>query len=172
MAEVSSMFTMGMNPCIGLVLWSKEMCAVGHFHDWEKTPIAQCGVVVKQFCRVSSPNSRRAVIVMATVTEPDKAWHSEAMKVDLDKVVPLAYEVVKPAAVANVKISLKDGKLDYNFAYENGTKLARTPIDNWTARPTGADFLVIGVFGSPDKIQYVKGNQPEQLNQVLTIALA
>ena len=108
MAEVSSMFTLGMNPCIGLVLWSEEMCALGHFQEWDT--IAQCGPVVKHFCKISSPGLRKAVIVMATVTKDNlkfkSAWHSEAMKHDLDKLIPLAYQVVKPAETANVKIRL------------------------------------------------------------------
>jgi hypothetical protein len=61
----------------------------------------------------------------------------------------------------------------------DGTKLARTPNEAWTARPPGAakippeappetkGFLVIGVFGN-EKIQYVKGNQPDQLKDTLT----
>lgn len=174
MSKVSSMFTMGMNPCIGLVLWSEEMCALGHIHDWETTPIAQCSVVVKHFCRVSSPSKRKAVIVMAKVGDGEeaarKAWHSEAMKVDLDKVIPLAYQVVKRGDPADVKISLENGELDYTFKNGDATKLARMPKEDWTGRPDSQQnkFLVIGVFGPNNTIQYVKGDQPEQLEQVLS----
>ena len=89
------------------------------------------------------------------------------MKVDLDKLAPIAYEVVKPAATANVKPTLEDGKLDYKFPYEKGTALARTPSDKWTARPYSAGFLVVGVFGFSNKIQYLQGDQPEQLKEAL-----
>ncbi len=172
MAEVSNMFTMGMNPCVGLVLWSPTMCALGHFHDWET--IAQCGVVAERFCEVSSTGQRKAVIVLAKgAQEKGNAWHSEAMKGDLEKLVnPLDVEVVRPAPSgegAKVKIRLKDGKLVYYFAYEKGTSLLRTPAEDWTAKPQAVAFLVVGVVGpGPDKILYVKGDQPVQLKLALS----
>ena len=40
---------------------------------------------------------------------------------------------------------------------------------DWVTDPTGkaTDFMVIGLYGSSNTIQYVQGNQPEQLNDKL-----
>ena len=40
MGEVACMYTLGLNPCIGLVLWDRKSCVMGHFDGLET--IDQC----------------------------------------------------------------------------------------------------------------------------------
>jgi hypothetical protein len=171
MEEVSSMFTVGMNPCIGLVLWSPTMCALGHFHDWDT--MGRCGVVIKHFCKVSSTGQRKAVIVRAKgEIHGGSAWHSEAMNVDLEKLLkPLTAEVVRPAPPgesAKVKITLEDGNLNYGFSGQSSTSFVRTPVEDWTSHPHLAKFLVIGVYGGSNKIRYVHGDKDVELQDLLS----
>jgi hypothetical protein len=163
-AEVSHLFTVGMNPCIGLVLWGEDICALGHFHDWES--IEQCAPLISHFMECSGKASRKAVIVKAPAAVGGKhAWHSEAMKCDLMKMIPgaLPVNIVSKAPsddAAKVKVTLADGKLDYLFSYEKPDVIKRDPENaSWTTKPEVLPYILFGFYMGNRTIFHQKGSE-------------
>jgi hypothetical protein len=180
MRDVQYMYTGGLSPCVGLVLWCSEMCAVGHFHTWET--IGQCEPLVVKFAELSKDQPRKAVIVRAIGnTAKGGAWHSEHMVSDLQALLSaqgLRGEEVRPAALgesAKVCVCLDGGEIEYAFTYARDSKLKRVAPSgyddengtDWIARPISASYVVIGVCEREVGICYERGYSTQLVRNLL-----
>lgn len=181
MDDVHYMYTVGLSPCVGLVLWCPVTCAVGHFHGWDT--IGQAESVIAHFATLAAehPGKKKAVIVRAIGnTIKGGAWHSERMVSDLQDLLRaqgLRGDEVRPAPSgesAKVCVNLADGTIEHQFTYAPDSKLGRVApsgyedLPNWIARPEHADCLVIGV-SKPDagKINYERGYSRQLVENLL-----
>jgi len=168
MAEVSHLFTVGLKPCIGLVLWHESICALGHFHDWES--MEQCAPLISHFKECSSQGKRTAVIVRAKGATSKEAWHSEHMSSDLANLLSQCFPVttvnnVYPAPLgegAKVKVNLSNGKIDYVFDYALPSDIKRDPAaatTTWVSRPWSSKDIIFGFYDGSSTINYKKGSE-------------
>lgn len=224
MGGVSYLFTEGMNPCIGLVLWHKKICAMAHIDDW--VSIGQCKGLISHFVKQSKEGPRKAVIVKAppdaviaersdafpaelererravaakrsSILEvPDSemradalkyldeeearpfpeydrrwnanVWHSESMRTDLEKLIPIPVTLVKVdssknegTVCADVRVELSSGDIDYNFTYPNAAPLKREPSNTeWVTRPgspTNGKSIIFGFYTGKKVVEYRRG---------------
>jgi hypothetical protein len=183
MNTVHYMFTVGLSPCVGLVLWCPAMCVVGHFHHWNT--MDHCDAVIERFAEVSGDHKRaRKCVLIRAIGNPLKGagWHSEHMVSDMRDMLKkygLSSDEVRPARnaeSAKVCVCLEDGAIEYGFnAPAQGSKHERTilggeGLPDWVKRPTSAEHLVIGVYkagADKNEIHYRRGHEAELLRSLL-----
>jgi hypothetical protein len=179
---VFDLFTVGMNPCVGLVLWHPKLCALAHIDD--PADIPQFAPVIAQFskyCKDGSGSVTKpfASIVMAHGIGGGKGWWSEHMKCDLETLCSksnVVVSVVRPMKpgdeAAMVKVTVSNGARGYDFPPgQASVQIQRNPrAEDWVTRPIGA-FFRFGFFAGKDgeiaSINYVKGTDTQAVTDAL-----
>lgn len=180
---VFDLLTIGMNPCVGLVLWHPKLCALAHIDDPGDIP--QFAPVIAEFSKHYKAGSGSATkpfasIVMAHGVGGGAGWWSEHMKSDIESLCNksnIAANVVRPMKpgdeAAMVKINVSNGARNYHFSPSQAcVQIQRTPGgEDWVTNPLGAVFrfgFFAGKAGEIASVNYIKGTD----SQAVTDALA
>jgi len=178
---VFDLFTTGMNPCVGLVLWHPKFCALAHVDDVDDIP--QFAPVVAQFskhCEAERGTTTKpfALVVMAHGVGGGQGWWSEHMKTNIIKLCEnskIAVDVVRPMKpgdnCAMVKVNVSNGACNFHFdPAEKGVEVQRKPeTEGWYRTPIGSVFR-FGFFrkvGEEVYVAYVKGTDSAAVESAL-----
>jgi hypothetical protein len=179
---VFDLFTVGMNPCVGLILWHPNFCALAHIDDPSCIGLlSPAAARFSEHCKATRGSVPKpfALIVMAHGVGGGKGWWSEHMKSDIESLCGnsgVAVEVVRPQMqgdAVNAQVTVSNGARNYSFKYGDKMRFSidkKPESETWYKRLDGTEFS-FGFFQRASvgtaSILYVKGSHAEGVAKAL-----
>ena len=137
---VEDIWTDGLGPCVGLVLWSRDLLAVGHLDSPDDEQLKDCRPLIETL-KKRSP--RQGFLIGARGQTGNNVWPSYRARVTLSSMFETEPTILLPAPLGHsAKVKLfKDGNIQTDFEPSKSNQLPRgTGKPPWHIPRHGTDF--------------------------------